>query len=217
MLRRLLASRRSNVTVEFAIVGPVFLFLLLFVFEIAYDNFLQEVLDSATAFSARQMQIGLSQNSTSGADFLNKYLCPNGFGLLNCNGVFVRVEVLNSSQSSTCADVYNATTGNLPVSGNASTGYTLQLGSFAGTQGAGAGTSTSPSTCDTTSSQGYCNPGPSEFVLLTTIYVGPSFMNGLIPTSRLYTYNGSPVRAQMSGSAFETDNFTASPATSTGC
>lgn len=203
-----LSDQRATVMTEFAIVGPVFLFLLFFVFEIAYDQFLQEVLESSLAVTARQIQIGTSQSQTSGnnlttpSSFMTQYFCPNTFGFLDCNSLFVRVEIINTNFPASCADLSQATTGLLPVSNNV-----LNLGSFSGVSGAGSGTSLATSPCDTNSGQGYCSPSQNEFVLLTAIYAAPSFLGGFVPNTQLYRYNGKYVRAQLAAIAFQTESF----------
>jgi Flp pilus assembly protein TadG len=201
------SARAGAVLVEFAIVGPVFLMMMMFVFEIAYDLFLQEVLESALAVTARQMQIGATQDAaaTGAGSFTAAYFCPNSFGFLNCNNLYVRVEVLNTSQTSSCADVYQATTGGLPLSGGAPA--TLQLAAFTSTLGAGIGGTAAATPCDPAAQTGYCNPGSDEFVLLTAIYVAPSFLNGMLPNTAIYTYGGHDVRAQLASTAFQTEYF----------
>jgi hypothetical protein len=200
--------------VEFAIVGPVFFFLLFMVFEISYDLFLQAVLNSSLAVTGRQMQINTTQNATptGTSSFTAAYFCPNSFGFLNCNNLYIRDEIINTSTTSTCTDLYYATTGVLPVSGGV-----LQLGSFTSQNGFGAGGTVSVTNCDASSTTGYCNPGPSEMVLLTAIYVAPSFLNGLMPGTQVYKYNGNYVRAQLASTAFETEAYTASAARPNPC
>jgi len=203
-------GRDGSVIVEFAIVGPVFFLMLLFVFDTAYDLFLQEVLESSLAVAARDMQIGASQNATATGtttSFTGAYFCPSALGLLNCNNLYIRVEALDTSSTTTCADVYDATTGTLPLS--SSTPATLQLATFTSENGAGAGGTIPPpaTPCDPTSQIGYCNPGANEFVLMTAIYVAPSFLNGLLPNTAVYTYGGTDVRAQLASTAFQTEYF----------
>jgi hypothetical protein len=200
-----LQERRGAAALEFAICGPIFLLLLFFVFEISYDLFLQECLNSALAFSARQMQIGTTQESAAsgGNSFISAYLCPDAFGFLNCKNLYLRVEVINSSFTTDCTDLYQVTTGELPI-----TNGVLQLGSFSSVNGAGIGTQIASTTCDSTAGQGVCNPTDSELVLLTAVYLGPSFLNGLLPGAQTYSYNGSDVRAQLASTAFQTEDFT---------
>ncbi len=205
------APARGSVMVEFAIVAPFFFFMLFFVFEIAYDQFLQEVLESSLAFTARQMQIGTAQlqsgandiDLTTPATFTPQYFCPNAFGFLDCPNLFVRVEILNTDFTGACTDVYQATTGVLPV-----TKGVLNLGSFSSENGTGSGAAIAPSPCDINAAQGYCSPSSNEFVLLTAIYIAPSFLNGLLPNAEIYKYKGHDVRAQFASTAFQTENFT---------
>jgi hypothetical protein len=168
----------------------------------------------AVSVAGRQLQIGIPQaKGTTASSFITQYLCPAGFNLINCNNFYVRVEVINLANTTTCKDIYNATTGTLPISGN-----TLNLASFSSIHGNGSGTTVPSTSCDSGSYAGYCNPlnpvSPpySKYVILTAIYVAPSFMNGFVPGSRLYTYNGADVRAQIAASSFNTDNFTTSSA-----
>lgn len=225
--RRRLRAQRASVMVEFAMVGPVFFLMLFVVFETAYDQFLQAVLESSLAFTARQMQIGTAQlqtgannvDQTTPASFLTQYFCPNAFGLLNCNNLYVRVQVLNTTLSSAgCTDVYQSTTGSLPVNGSAA-GNALALGDYSGVNGNGAG-GTPPaaaSPCVVSSTQGYCNPTGNEYVLLSAVYIAPSFINGLLPNTRIFTYNGHDVRGQFASIGFQTEDYsTANGATSSG-
>jgi Flp pilus assembly protein TadG len=198
-------DQRGVAMVEFAICAPVFFLMLFFVFEVAYDMFLQEVLNSALAFTARQMQVGETQQATATGpnSFDAAYFCPNAFGFLNCENLFVRVEVIDSSFANGCTDLYQATTGDLPVSNG-----TLQLGSFTNEDGIGKGAKISAvPACDLSTGQGYCNPTNSQLVILSAIYVAPSFLNGLLPGTQAYKYNSQYVRAQLATSAFQTEDF----------
>lgn len=78
-------------------------------------------------------------------------------------------------------DFYNYTTGTLPGSNGA-----LNLAGFA-----------------------FSNPGPSEFILVTAVYLAPSFMGGFLPNVFSVTYNGSQADAIMSQVATYTESFTA--------
>jgi Flp pilus assembly protein TadG len=210
-LLQLKLDRRGSFALEFAIVAPVFLVLLFMVFEIAYDEFMQEVLDNTLQSSARQVQIGNTQSATT-ATFVQNYMCPYDSGLFNCNNLFVRIQEVTFTPGS-CSDVtnaasatgdfYDATTVGLPLSNGV-----LQLGGFyngAGAQGNGSTLNLSP--CATASSgSGYCNVGSQQFILMTAIYVAPSFLNGLVLNH--ITYGGKYVRAMMSVAAFETEPFT---------
>lgn len=197
--RTLHRDRRGAFALEFAMVAPVFLLALLFIFSIGYSLFMQSVLDNATQVVARQIQIG-PNDAANAAAFITNDLCPNTYGLLDCNEIYVRVEQINTLS---CTDYYNATSGTLPVESGA-----LELGRFAGESGNGAGADLGPTDCATpNSTTGFCNAGPNEAILITTIYVPPSFMDGLLGTANTLTYNGSAVSPLLATAGFETENF----------
>lgn len=194
-------GRRAASAVEFALVGPTFFLVLLMVFEVAFDLFTQEVLDNALAASARQVLIGNTQaTSVTGANFVSTYFCPYDGGLLNCNNVFVRTEVVTFTTAS-CQDFYDATTGAPPVVNGV-----LQLGYYWSGAGVNTGSKVGNSTCDTTgSSTGYVTPGPQQCVIMSAVYVEPSFLVGLVANHT--TYNGQIVREAFSTQAFVTEDF----------
>jgi Flp pilus assembly protein TadG len=214
---------RANVMFEFAIVGPIFFVLLFTVFEVSYDLYLNEVLDTAVQATARQIQLGEAMyqpGSTTAPNteqtLVNDYLCPNALGFLNCNNLYLRVERIDTSSTSTCAagqsynsttqqytgvaDLYDATGGQEPIVNGA-----LELGLYGGTGG-----NAGPTFCETASSaSGFCVAGPSagepELIVLSAVYVAPSFLGRL--TSKTETYNGNVVRATFSSAAFITEGF----------
>jgi hypothetical protein len=209
--------------VEAAVILPVFLTFLFVLFEVAYDQFLQGSLESAVQLTAYEMQVGYAptgqvpiDSSTSAQTFVDNYLCSNAIAhLLSCGSLFVRVQQFtspylpNSPGTSTCTDIYQDTDGTLPVANGV-----LQLGYYAG-ETTGSGNKVGPTgingagNCNsnaTTGGVGYCNPGPNQFIIMTAIYVAPSFLQGLIP-GNAYSYGGRIVRAAYASSAFYTENF----------
>jgi Flp pilus assembly protein TadG len=184
-------------------VAPFFLVLLFMVFEVSYDEFMQEVLDNALQSSARQVQIGNTQTAAN-STFVGNYFCPYADGLFNCNNLFVRIQSISFSSGSctTTSDFYDATPSGSPISGGV-----VQLGAFfsgAGTVGTGSTINTSP--CATSSSSsGYCNAGPQELILMSAVYLAPTFLGGLVLNH--VTYGGQIVRAVYSTAAVETEPF----------
>ena len=158
-------STRGVVALEFAILATPFFALMLFIFELGYDLYSQEELDTALHAAVRQIQTGNAQNLTSSGsnDFVNGYLCPQAAGLLyGCNSrVYVKIQKLAFSTSQ---DFYDFTTGQVPV-----TGGSLDL------VGGGYLNSTGTST--------FCNSGPGQFILVSALYLGPSFVGTLLPNS----------------------------------
>jgi hypothetical protein len=208
--RNFRADRRGVSAVEAAIILPVFLVFLLALFEVAYDQFVQGILESALQITAYQVQVGNTENATDGADgptFISKVVCPSAIaGLLNCNGIYVRVQQFNTTA---CSDFYSAVNGSLPITGNKSTGFQLQLGYFVSEQGPSNDSQVGPANCETTATNagvGFCNPGPNEYIIMTAIYLTPSFIYSLLP-GQGYTHGGSFVHAAFATSAFYTENF----------
>ncbi|MDD2877096.1 MAG: pilus assembly protein [Acidiphilium sp.] len=195
----LTADRHGAFALEFALVAPLFLIALLFIFNLAYDLFTEAVLDNATQSTARQIQTGSAQTASNASDFIQAYFCPNTYGLLDCKNIYVRVEQIDTS---TCTDFYDATSGTLPV-----TGTTLELGDFGGT-----GADVGPTGCATANSTtGFCNAGPNEAILISVIYAPPNFLGGLLGAANTITYNGNAVSPLLATAGFETEGF---PATS---
>jgi len=202
-------GKRSAFALEFAIVAPIFLLMLFVVFEVAYDLYLQEVLDSALAVTARQVQVGSTLGSSE-STFVSTYFCKNAGNLLNCNNLYVRIEQVTLQGNNTCDDFYDATTGSAPIQNG-----TLELGYYYNGAGQkGSGNDVGPTECETPGSDPAFNiAGASQCIVMSAVYVAPSFLNGLV-LNRIQ-YNGSYVRTMFSTAAFITEPFTATAATPT--
>lgn len=180
-LRRGLASDlRSVVAVEFAILAIPFFMFMLFIFEISYDLFTQEALDAGLHAAVRQIQTGNAQNVQNGNQFIANYLCPDMRGLLECGThVFVRVQKLSLTGSQ---DFYNYTDGVIPVIGN-----TLDLTGYG--------------------SANFCNSGATQPLLVSAIYIGPTFIGGLLPYVLSVNYGGNRVHATLSTAAIVSEAY----------
>jgi hypothetical protein len=207
--RSITTDRRGVTAVEMAIVLPVFMAFLLMLFEVAYDQFLQGALESTLQYTAYQVQVGLTENAANGKDsktFIDQQLCKNSIGhLLGCGSLWVRVQQYNAS---TCSDYYSETVGALPIASDA-----LQLGDYAG-EAAPNGANKSvigPSNCTVSGGgAGFCNPGPNEYIIMSAIYIAPSFLYALFP-GEAYTYGGHFVHAAFASTAFYTEGYPALP------
>jgi Flp pilus assembly protein TadG len=218
-LTKIAGDRRGAHLVELAIVFPVFLVFLLMLFEVAYDQFLQGILESAVQFTAYQMQVGNTYNTTLGTNpptattgslFIDHQLCPNAIAnTLNCASLYVQVQTFVPSSS--CTDFYQVTNGGLPLSGQG-----LALGDYSNdTGGNGSGGAVAPSAGCGDSNVGFCNPGANQNIVMNVIYVAPTFLGGLLP-GRAVKYNGSYVHAAVATSAFYTEAFVPSGTTVSG-
>jgi hypothetical protein len=172
-------GRRASAALEFALVMIPFMMLLLFVIELAYDMFTQEVLDSTLYLAARQIQTGNAQNALSGSDFVAKYMTRNLTGLLSPANVYVHVQQVPSG---TGQDYYDFTSGGLPSSNRS-----LNLTGFA--------------------SGSFCNAGPTEALVISAVYIGPTIIGGLLPNVLSEYYNGAPVHATLSTIGVVSEHF----------
>jgi Flp pilus assembly protein TadG len=167
------------VALEFAIIALPFFTWLLFIFELSYDLFTQEALDYALNAAVRQIQVGNAnaENLSTGQTFIRNALCPAAKGLLECKNMWLRVtavpNITDSTNVSAVATVTGGylppttTTGAVPVNANGfnTTGY-INVGST------GIVSQTSPP---------YCLAQSSQAILVSVIYLGPTFVGGLLP------------------------------------
>jgi Flp pilus assembly protein TadG len=177
-------DRRGVAALEFAILAVPFFLLVLGVCEVSFDLFLQEATDLALQAGARQMAIGASSSSTGESNFVKTFVCNTTAGrMLICNNFHVKVQLLASGQDySTCTGC----TGQLPMNGN-----NLDLSSYDGS-----GTSSV-----------FCTAPPGTLILISAIYVGPTFLSGLLPTRFNEYYNGTPVHAVLSQVGVASEEF----------
>jgi Flp pilus assembly protein TadG len=199
--RSLAADKRGAHMLELAIVFPVFFTFLMVLFEVAYDQFLTTELQSAVQLTSYQVQVGNTTNTASAQAFVDNDLCPSVLAhALACSSLYVRVQVFDPT---ICSDFHltgtPATNGAVPVSGGS-----LQLADYAG-ENNGTGLAIGPTACGG-NRVGFCNAPPSTFIILTAIYVAPSFLGGLI-SGTAERYKGNFVRGIIATSAFYTEGF----------
>lgn len=106
-LARLARNNRATTTVEFAIIGPIMLLLLLAVVENGMALFSQSVLDNATRDAARLSLTGQSQNG--GTSFATQ-LCNEISGYLSCANLSYRIQT-GSTFSSLSPNITTGTGG----------------------------------------------------------------------------------------------------------
>lgn len=70
----LLRKRSGVIAIEFAVVGSVFLLLVLFAMNIGLQQFRQSTMDAATQMAARQMQIGTTRDPVGVTSLICKQL-----------------------------------------------------------------------------------------------------------------------------------------------
>jgi len=181
--RPLRPARQGSVTLEFAILSIPFFMWMLAIFEISYDMFMQSALDDALHTAVRAIQTGNAQYLTNGQSFITSFICPAANGRLICANVYVNVSAANFA---TGQDYYNLTSGSLPVSGNV-----LSLSNYSG-------------------ASSFCNASPQQFLLVSAIYVGPTFLSGLLPGVFSVKYGGKAVHATLATTGIVTEPYSAS-------
>jgi Flp pilus assembly protein TadG len=94
VFRRFGRNRQGSAIVEFALIAPVFIALLFAILETAIMFFANQVLETVTQNSARQVLTGQAQGAsyTSWSNFRDNVVCPQIPALLTCANIFVDVE-----------------------------------------------------------------------------------------------------------------------------
>lgn len=176
-----MAGRRGVAAMEFAIITIPFLAFVFFVIEVGYDLFTQEALDAGLNQAVKQLSRGNAQNVRDATSFVSSYLCPDLRGLLQCDThIYIKIQKFPATGAT---DYFDITTGKVPISGNA-----LDLSSYQATGS-------------------FCNVAPDQFVLISVLYVGPTFLGYLFPNIFSANLNGVQVHATQSTSGLATERF----------
>ena len=112
------AARRGNVTLEFALIAPALLTLLLTILEVGLVLFGQAALDTATADAARLIRTGQVQQATAGRGLFVSRLCNDLSGVAACGKVAMNVQSGANFAGLNAAVAVNAS------GGMAATGFT---------------------------------------------------------------------------------------------
>jgi Flp pilus assembly protein TadG len=170
----LLADRRCVTSLELAICASAFMAMMLGLFEMGYDLFVQAALDTAVEAAARNIQVETTgQTGETSAQLAANSVCPNLQGLLNCNLLTVGVEPIPTGQ-----DYSN----------------TQNLITYAAAQG---------TTTNGVTTGGEVNTGTSgQLMLIVAWYAAPSFVGTLIPGwNAIVPFYGSTRRAHLTMSS----------------
>jgi len=177
-------DRRGVAALEFAILNIPFFMLVLGVCELSFDLFLQEATDLALQTGAREMEIGQGSGATGESNFVQNYVCGSPAGrMLICKNFHIKVQDLTSSQDYSSPSV---STGSLPMNGK-----NLDLSSYEGTNGVSV----------------FCTAPPGTLIMISAIYVGPSFLSAMLPGLFSEYYNGTNVHAVLSQVGVASEQF----------
>ena len=87
---------RGNALIEFAIVGPTCLLLLLVIFELGYMILVQSVLDSSARDAARMIRTGQVQASGNAQTSFQNQLCADTGWLISCGSMIYQAQVFSN-------------------------------------------------------------------------------------------------------------------------
>ncbi len=121
-LRRMLGDRRGVALVEFALVAPVFLLLVLMIVEDGLLLFTQAQLDNATRDAARSILIGTFQTGGRGLGDFQTAVCDGIAGMIpSCSGkvqVYAETDGVSAGNLTTAPSGYwDGTSGTFNVGG----------------------------------------------------------------------------------------------------
>ena len=97
--RRLAWDRQAAATVEFAMVGTMFIGFVLSVAQISLDLYMQESLDHSLQAAVRQIQVGKVPAGSSSEDFVSKEFCPLFSKFASCSNVVLTVKPVDDYYS----------------------------------------------------------------------------------------------------------------------
>ena len=92
-------DRVGSTAEEFALIAPVFILLLLIIFELGYMIFTQSVLDGAARTAARMIRTGQVQVAGNPLSTFQAVLCANISGVVPCGSVATDVESFGTFSS----------------------------------------------------------------------------------------------------------------------
>lgn len=99
--RAFLRDERGVTAVEFGILALPFFSILSAILETSLVFLSGQILDSAVQDSGRLLRTGQIQSANYTSEKFREYVCSRLYGLFNCSGLFVEVQVLNSFNAAT--------------------------------------------------------------------------------------------------------------------
>lgn len=92
MTRAWKLGERGVAAVEFAIIGGLFLLLLLAIFELGFMVFVQSVLDGSARSAARLIRTGQAQGAADPQAFFQTALCDGVHSIIGCGNIIYQVQ-----------------------------------------------------------------------------------------------------------------------------
>jgi Flp pilus assembly protein TadG len=98
-LRHFLVTRNANAAIEFALIAPAFIALLMAILQVGLVFVAQSVLQTATSQASRLIMTGQAQNSGLTAAQFQQDVCNYATSLFNCAGIYVNVQTFSTFSS----------------------------------------------------------------------------------------------------------------------
>lgn len=108
-------DRRGGTTMEFGIIGSIFLMLLFAIFEMGYMVFVQSTLDSSARTAARLIRTGQAQAASNPQTFFQNALCADVSTVIGCSNLIYQVQEFSAWSGAQTAV-------NTPITRNPTTG-----------------------------------------------------------------------------------------------
>ncbi len=90
------SANRGIVAVEFALIAPAFLYLLMGILEVSLMLFASTVIDGGAQSAARTIRTGAAQLSGNTLSYFNTELCSSISGIYDCNDITLDVRTFSS-------------------------------------------------------------------------------------------------------------------------
>lgn len=107
LFRRFVRNDRGATAVEYALVAPIFLLLLVGQFELAYMMFTSVVVDGATNAAARLVRTGQVQTAADPVSTFQTQLCNNLFSIISCGSLSFDVRTASTFAGITFGLTFN--------------------------------------------------------------------------------------------------------------
>lgn len=89
-------GEQGTASIEFAMVGPLFILLLLAIFELGFMVYVQTVLDGAARDAARLVRTGQVQGNANPQSVFQNLLCQEVAALVGCGSLIFNVQTFGS-------------------------------------------------------------------------------------------------------------------------
>jgi Flp pilus assembly protein TadG len=190
-VRRLVRERSGLAAVEFAVLLPMFAFLIFMISQVGLYFYFSTTLYYVTDAATRQILTGgVANQGLTAAQYRTQILCPLLPGSMSCNNVITNIQVVPSYSGATSGGFYSLT--NIVTSPSSPQGYTMT------------GLTTPPMNNNLT---GFCI-GSAGSIIAAQVYYAMPVIGIPAMLVNASTFNGQPVIFISATSVFKNEPFT---------